>query len=151
MSRLGSLAEIGPGKSDLRRAVAMIVGFGAQDHQVGRFLAPGKAGVDGCGGIENTYRSGVNVENLDSVASFILRVDGHSEESAGFGKVLPGVFRNVAEGSVAPRGELAEKQGSARGSFVRVRGIRRIFFLGLLLFGWRATHRQPGTVRAEGE
>src|SRR2546429_4706078 len=79
------------------------------------FLAPGKARIHGGGGVENAEGTGVHIEDLDAVAGFVIRVDRHGEESAGFREVLPGVLRNVAKGSIASGGKLAHKHGGADG------------------------------------
>ena len=150
-SRFGGLAEIGPSEGDLRGAFVVIVGFGAEDGQVGAFLAPGKAGVYGGGGVENADGASVHVEDLDTVAGFVFGVDGHRQERAGFGHILPSVFGDVTERSVTAGRKLAKKQRGAGGSVVHFGGVRGILFVGILFFGRGAAHGEPGTVRAEGK
>src|SRR5256884_9465193 len=150
MSGFSGFAEIAPGKRDLGGAVAKIVGFGAKNSQVGTFLAPGKARIHGGGGVENAEGTGVHIEDLDAVAGFVIRVDRHGEESAGFREVLPGVLRNVAKGSIASGGKLAHKHGGAGGGIIGIGGVCGIFLVGVLFFGGGAAHREPPAVGAEG-
>ncbi len=90
-------------------------------------------------------------EDLDAVAGFVIRVDRHGEESAGFREVLPGVLRNVAKGSIASGGKLAHKHGGAGGSIIGIGGVCGIFLVGVLFLGGSAAHREPPAVGTEGE
>ncbi len=94
----------------------------------------------------------MNVEDLDAISSFVFGVDDHGEESADLRQVLPTILRDIAKGSVAAAGKLAEEQSGADGSFFYIRCRRiGIFFLGLLFFGRSAMHGQPSALRAERE
>ena len=88
---------------------------------------------------------------MEAVAGFVFGANGHCEEGAGLRKVLPGVFGDVAERSVAASGELAQEQSGSGRSVISVRGIHGIFFVRVFFLGRSAAHGEPSTVRAEGE
>ena len=118
MAGFRCFSQMTPGKQDADLTLMFIVAAGTEESQVGALFAPGETAVIARRGIQEAKCAGFRIEQLNAVSGFLTfgagGVDGHGQQVAARTKILPGEFRNIAEGGVVAGGESANNQSGAR-------------------------------------